>query len=274
MDPVTIGVISIFLLVAIAVGVAIASRARISRPSGGNSPRPVDPVTFSIRPKIICSKRECSVEIDYSVQSDRAGAAVSLSVRTPRNSTITVSNQMQLRQIISGDDSFWSDGPGQYTFTWRATGLQQGDITNVHDVHVIPTSGGTMLDFISFTFGPNDQNRRVVGDIAIFGTVAGKKGRSLDTCEKYMALASIRYVSGGIAGFPRDLSINVFDGAGQVQGTAILLPQPSSDTFLLPNPVPIQNGIAIDSQMASGSGPEFPIGQSIPWVLEYTFKCL
>lgn len=274
MDPFTVGVISVLVIVAIAVGVAIANGARIRRPGGGNSPRPVDLVSFAMRPRIICSKRECSVEIDYSVEPDGAGAAVSLSVRTPRNRTIPVSNQMQLRRIIPGDDSFWSDGPGQYTFTWRATGLQQGDITNVHDVHVIPASGGTVLDSISFTFNPNDQNRRVVGDIAIFGTVAGRKGRSLDTCEKYMALASIRYVSGGIAGFPRDLSINVSDGAGQAQGTAILLPNPGSDTLLLPNPVPIQNGIAIESQMASGTGPEFPIGRNIPWVLEYTFKCL
>jgi hypothetical protein len=220
------------------------------------------------------------VEIDYMVQSSRAAAAVSLTVLTPSNNTVVISDQLQLQQSIAGNDAIWNDGPGQYTFTWRATGLQQGDITNVHDVHVIPPTGGTMRDFISFTFDANTQNRRVAGDIAVFGSVpgasalSGVKVRALDTCEKYMTLSSIRYVSGGLAGYPNELSVQVINGTGQLHGSAILVPQPGSDTLVLSNPIPIQDGIAIQSQMSSGTGPEFPIGQSIPWDLEYTFKCL
>lgn len=266
----------VILLALVIAAVAVLVATGVIRPwrGGSNTPPPSDPVTFSIRPKIICNKAECGVTIDYSVQSAQAGAAVSLTVRTPSNTTKPVSNQMQLRQTIAGDDPFWSDGPGQYTLTWRATGLLQGNITNVHDVHVIPSSGGKIPDFISFAFGANDRNRRVAGDIAIFGTVSGRKGRALDTCEKYMALVSVRYLSGGIAGYPNDLAVNVADGSGGSLGTAVLKPLPGADTLLLASGVPIQNGIAIESQMASGIGPEFPIGQSIPWILEYTFNCL
>ena len=220
------------------------------------------------------------MEIDYMVQSSQAAAAVSLTVLTPSNNTIVISDQLQLQQSIAGDDALWNDGPGQYIFTWRATGLRQGNVTNVHDVHVISPAGGTVLDFISFTFDANTQNRRVAGDIAVFGAVSsasalsGLKVRELDTCEKYMALSSIRYVSGGLAGYPNELSVQITDGTGQVQGYAILVPQPGSDTLALLSPIPIQDGIAIQSQMSSGAGPEFPIGQSIPWDLEYTFKCL
>ena len=105
------------------------------------------------------------------------------------NNTIVISDQLQLQQSIAGDDAIWNDGPGHYIFTWRATGLRQGDIINVHDVHVIPPTGGTMRDFISFTFDANTQNCRVAGDIAVFGSVPGAsalsdvKVRSLDTCE-------------------------------------------------------------------------------------------
>lgn len=252
---------------------------RFGNPGRGNVPAP-DRIRFDMSPKIICSKQECSVEIDYMVQSSRAAAAVSLTVLTPSNNTVVISDQLQLQQSIAGDDAIWNDGPGQYTFTWRATGLQQVDITNVHDVHVIPPTGGTMRDFISFTFDANTQNRRVAGDIAVFGSVpgasalSGVKVRALDTCEKYMTLSSIRYVSGGLAGYPNELSVQVINGTGQLQGSAILVPQPGSDTLVLSNPIPIQDGIAIQSQMSSGTGPEFPIGQSIPWDLEYTFKCL
>lgn len=283
MDPISLSILGfIILLAVVAVLVSIAYATglfRFGNPGRGNVPGP-DPLRFDMSPKIICSKQECSVEIDYMVQSSQPAAAVSLSVLTPSNNTIVISDQLQLQQSIAGNDAIWNDGPGQYTFTWRATGLQQGNITNVHDVHIIPPTGGTMLDFISFAFGANDQNRRVAGDIAVFGTASGTsaasgiKARTLDTCEKYMSLSSIRYVSGGIAGYPNELSVQVIDGAGQAHGTAILLPQSGSDTLKLSNPLPIQNGIAIESLMPSGAGPEFPIGQSIPWDLEYTFKCL
>jgi len=266
------------VLFVVLAGIAVAALvAFVSGSWGAFRPRrlrSVDSVVFSMRPKIICSKAECSVEVDYEVQSDQSGAAVELSVRTPANRTINVASQMRLQRVISGDDMLWNDGPGHYTFTWRATGLQQGSVVNVHDVHVIPDSGGTMQDPISVTFDANAQNRRVVGDLAVFGTVAGRKGRSLDTCEKYMALASVRYISGGIPGYQNDLSLQIVDGLGQVLGTAILSPRAGSDTLSLVNPVPISNGIAIESKMTSGVGPEFPIGIGIPWVLEYTFKCL
>lgn len=283
MDPISLSILGfIILLAVVAVLVSIAYATglfRFGNPGRGNVPGP-DPLRFDMSPKIICSKQECSVEIDYMVQSSQPAAAVSLSVLTPSNNTIVISDQLQLQQSIAGNDAIWNDGPGQYTFTWRATGLQQGNITNVHDVHIIPPTGGTMLDFISFAFGANDQNRRVAGDIAVFGSVPGAsalsdvKVRSLDTCEKYMTLSSIRYVSGGLAGYPNELSIQISDGTGQPRGYAILTPQSGSDTLTLSNPIPIQDGIAIQSQMSSGTGPEFPIGQNITWDLEYTFNCI
>jgi hypothetical protein len=279
MGPI-LGFIAFLIVIAVVIGIGIAlGWIPIGNPGRGNVPAP-DPIRFDMSPKIICSKQECSVEIDYMVQSSQAAAAVSLTVLTPSNNTIVISDQMQLQQSIAGDDAIWNDGPGQYIFTWRATGLRQGNVTNVHDVHVIPPAGGTVLDFISFTFDANTQNRRVAGDIAVFGAVSsasalsGLKVRELDTCEKYMALSSIRYVSGGLAGYPNELSIQISDGTGQPRGYAILTPQSGSDTLTLSNPIPIQDGIAIQSQMSSGTGPEFPIGQSITWDLEYTFKCL
>lgn len=283
MDPITLSILGFIVLLGFLALLAYlaytAGLFRFGIPGRGNVPAP-DRIRFDMSPTIICSKQECSVEIDYMVQSSRAAAAVSLTVLTPSNNTIVISDQLQLQLDIAGDDAIWNDGPGQYTFTWRATGLQQSDIINVHDVHVIPPTGGTMRDFISFTFDANTQNRRVAGDIAVFGSVPGAsalsdvKVRSLDTCEKYMTLSSIRYVSGGLAGYPNELSIQISDGTGQPRGYAILTPQSGSDTLTLSNPMPIQDGIAIQSQMSSGTGPEFPIGQSITWDLEYTFNCI
>jgi len=201
---------------------------------------------------------------------------VSFSVQTPTNTVIPISDQLNLQRNIPGDDLFWVDGPGHYVFTWIASGLLQGTRTIRHDVTVAGPAGLSFNDFISFRFGANDVNRRIATDIATFGTVQGKKGRSLETCEKYMTLRAIRYLSGGIAGYPDELSVSVFDGQGRLVANSVIL-KPSvsgSDTLTLPSPLPIANGIAIVSDLVSGAGPEFPIGQAITWNLVYEFGCI
>jgi hypothetical protein len=281
MDPFTIG--ALVLVGGAVVTIAILFATGIFRiSSGGTTPRqPRESVSLTVEPDFVCPKADCVMVVDFAVTTDSSPATSNLSVRTPAGNVVVLSNDLSGRVRVAGNDPFFADGPGQYTFTLVADGLRGGPITARDDAALIPPSGLLLpiSSVVTYSATAPVFERQLAIDSFLLGEGDfGKGHRRFTFCEKMTALSEIRYGTGGAAGRSDVLGIRVTNIArNRVIASANLNP---GDVLAISPAISMAEGAAIEMTMSADvGGPDaeanaFPVGSSVFWSVTAILDCV
>lgn len=246
---------------------------------------------FASNPELICASDACSVGLVWQVENLADDQSVTLRLEKPNGDTIPLSSSPsmedpELRIEANNRDIFSEEGPYRFVLEIVDQGQEAAYVIDSEAREVMFYPGPTFtIDDVwntGFDGGELSENDTVATRSLLIGqnpdlassTLANKVPGFITVCSKGMALASVQYTSGqsttieGSAGI-RELDVTVRrPNAEDNHGEATLA---YDETLVLPEPLPVDDGIEIVSVMRSED--DTPIAGA-QWGLTYTFDCV
>jgi hypothetical protein len=273
-DPITI---TIGILVVLAMAYVVYLIAQASARSWENVS--IERINaFSVEPNFICNSGACLVDIAYNIDTNQANSQATLTMIGPKGTQRVLATTLTFSLSTNGaDPTFWSDGPGAYTFELHLTGNLVGSTSELRGATLFQNGGeithDARVDMAQMDDLQNARDSFRVAELHRF------KGTEHTICSKSALITGVRYVNGGIFGHPRALDVTLRNDQGVIIRDFLGM-QPGDQVTINP-PLDIANGIQIDGLMVGGSTGAPPLSQPnpfspsdiVPWELEIFVGC-
>lgn len=271
---VLVGIIAAVVVVGFLTGyIRIASPGRPTR-------RPAESASLEVSPSCVCPKPDCVLVVAFDTVTDSPGATGELTVLTPSGNEVVLASQLSGRLQLPGDDPFFADGPGQYVFTFVASGLRRSTITQTADATLMPAAGFGLPYTSNVRMRANAPvtERQAASDTLVLGTGDFGKGfRRFTFCDKMTALTELRYGGGGAPGRSNILGVSIFNiASGREVAQMQMAP---GDRLPVSPPITMTDGAAIvmtQSALVGGASPEanaYPAGTTVSWNVTAELNC-